>query len=421
MITTLSNRTGTRAVRGWWRGWWVVLVAMIGQSLSLGPLLVYTFGVFAKPLAREFNSNRAAIALAVSLIDIMVAVMAPVAGRLVDRFNARWVIVISNLALVACLIGLSLVTPPLWHLYALYALAGAVGTGTVAVTSSRVVANWFDRSRGLALGLSSAGVGIGIFVAPSLVQFIIDESGWRQAYLGIGVASLVIAVPLIALFLRATPQEVGLLPDGAGELPAEAAPRELPAGMAASEALRTRTFWQLCGAFFCVSACVNGTLGHLAPLLTDHGISGRQAALATSVFGAATIVGRVGNGYLVDRFFAPRVAGSLFAAGAIGLAMLWGGFIGMPAFLAAALLGLAIGAESDVMPFLISRYFGMRSMATLFGVLFGSYTVGVAIGRYLLGAGFDATGSYRRPLGYAFALLVLAVVATFMLPRYKRT
>ena len=84
-------------------------------------------------------------------------------------------------------------------------------------------------------------------------------------------------------------------------------------------------------------------------------------------------------------------------------------------------MGLAIGAEADVMPFLISRYFGLRSMATLFGVLFGSYTMGVAIGRYLLGAGFDATGSYRRPLGYAFGLLVLAVIATFMLPRYKRS
>jgi MFS family permease len=397
---------------------------MIAQSLSLGPLLVYTFGVFAKPLAREFNSNRAAIALAVSLVDIMVAVMAPVAGRLVDRFNARWVIVTSNLALVACLVGLSLVTPPLWHLYALYALAGAVGTGTVAVTSSRVVANWFDRNRGLALGLSSAGVGIGIFVMPSLVQFIIDEAGWRQAYLGIGVASLVIAVPLIAIFLRATPEEVGLLPDGIGAMLAvtvATAPKEPPAGMTTAEALRTRTFWQLCAAFFCVSACVNGTLGHLAPLLTDQGISGRQAALATSIFGAATIVGRIGNGYLVDRFFAPRVAGALFAAAAIGLAMLWGGFTGWPAFIAATLLGLAIGAESDVMPFLISRYFGLRSMATLFGVLFGSYTMGVAIGRYLLGAGFDATGSYRRTLGYAFGVLVLAVIATFMLPRYKRT
>jgi len=397
---------------------------MIAQSLSLGPLLVYTFGVFAKPLAREFNSNRAAIALAVSLVDIMVAVMAPVAGRLVDRFNARWVIVLSNVALVACLVGLSLVTPPLWHLYALYALAGAVGTGTVAVTSSRVVANWFDRSRGLALGLSSAGVGIGIFVLPSLVQFIIDEAGWRQAYLGIGVASLVIAVPLIAIFLRATPQEVGLLPDGIGAVPAvtvATASKEPVAGMTTAEALRTRTFWQLCGAFFFVSACVNGTLGHLAPLLTDQGISGRQAALATSIFGAATIAGRIGNGYLVDRFFAPRVAGMLFGAAAIGLAMLWGGVTGWPAFIAATLMGLAIGAEADVMPFLISRYFGLRSMATLFGVLFGSYTMGVALGRYLLGAGFDATGSYRKPLGYTLVVLILAVVATFLLPKYRRT
>jgi predicted MFS family arabinose efflux permease len=190
--------------------------------------------------------------------------------------------------------------------------------------------------------------------------------------------------------------------------------------MTTGEAIRTRTFWQLCSGFFAVSACVNGTLGHLAPLLTDQGVSGRKAALATSVFGAATIVGRVGNGFLVDRFFAPRVAGTLFAAAAIGVALLWSGLVGWPAFLASALMGLAIGAESDVMPFLISRYFGLRSMATLFGLAFGSYTIGVAIGRYLLGAGFDATGSYRKPLGYTLVVLILAVLMTFLLPKYKR-
>ena len=139
-MTIIHSRTGTRVVPGWWRGWWIVVTAMIAQSLSLGPLLVYTFGVFAKPLASEFNSNRASIALAVSLVDLMVAIMAPIAGRLVDRFNARWVIVTSNLALVGCLIGLSLVKPPLWHLYALYALAGAVGTGTVAVVGGYALA-----------------------------------------------------------------------------------------------------------------------------------------------------------------------------------------------------------------------------------------------------------------------------------------
>jgi cyanate permease len=104
----------------------------------------------------------------------------------------------------------------------------------------------------------------------------------------------------------------------------------------------------------------------------------------------------------------------------MGVAMLWSGVTGNAAFFAAALLGLAIGAESDVMPFLVSRYFGMRSMAALFGCVFGSYTLGNATGRYLFAAGFDATGTYRTPLTCALVALVLAIIATLGLGKYRR-
>lgn len=155
-------------------------------------------------------------------------------------------------------------------------------------------------------------------------------------------------------------------------------------------------------------------------MLTDHGVSGRSAALATSLFGAASIAGRVANGYLVDRFFAPRVTAALFAGAVVGVAILWSGATGAGPFLAAILLGLALGAESDVMPLLVSRYFGMRSMAELFGCIFGPYTLGNAAGRYLSGAGFDATGSYRTPLAGAFLALLLAIAATLALGKFRK-
>jgi predicted MFS family arabinose efflux permease len=141
--------------------------------------------------------------------------------------------------------------------------------------------------------------------------------------------------------------------------------------------------------------------------------------LATSLFGLSSIVGRVGNGYLVDRVFAPRVAAVLFAAAAAGIALLlFAGGTGATASVAAALLGLAVGAESDVIPFLISRYFGMRAMAMLYGCAFGAYVLGNATGRYLFAAGFDATGSYALPLACALGVLVLSSIATLRLGRY---
>jgi sugar phosphate permease len=395
-----------------------VAVAFVGQTFGIAPLLVYTFGVFAKPLAGAFHSNRGSIALAVSLLDVIIGLSAPAAGWLVDRRGARGVIAGSIVALTACLIALAYVQPPLWHLYSLYALAGLIGVASSPVTYGRVVANWFDRQRGLALGLATAGIGCGAFITPILAQFLLDRAGWRVAYLGLAGSAFLIALPAVALWLRGTPQEVGLLPDGVSA-PRQPASRTGPvAGMTAREAIRTRTFWQLCIIFFCVAACVNGSIAHLVPLLTDHGISGRTAALATSLFGLTSIVGRVGNGYLVDRIFAPRVVAVLFAGAAIGVALLLADTTSATASLAAALLGLAVGAESDVIPFLISRYFGMRAMAMLFGCAFGAYVLGNASGRYLFAAGYDAAGSYTLPLECAFGLLVLASVATLTLGRY---
>src|SRR5262245_26306627 len=224
-------------------GWWVVLTAAAGLSLSIGTILNYTFGVLAKPLAREFGADRGSVAVAIAVMNIMVAFSSPIAGRLVDRFGGRRVISASILALSCCLFGLSFVQPGLWRLYALYALAGILGAGTAPVPYGRVVANWFDRSRGLALGLASTGLGFGAFLTPNATQAVIDQAGWMQAYMSLAGALILLALPLIALFLKDRPEEYGLLPDG------EAAVRDrnvpLPqSGATAATALWSPRFWQ---------------------------------------------------------------------------------------------------------------------------------------------------------------------------------
>jgi len=168
-----------------------------------------------------------------------------------------------------------------------------------------------------------------------------------------------------------------------------------------------------------VAACVTGVNSHVAPLLTDSGVSGSSAAFAASLFGVALVIGRIGNGYLVDRFFGPRVMAAVFAGAAIAVAILGSGLAVRWASAATLLLGLAAGAEGDLMPFLVSRYFGMRSMAEIYGCIFGAFTLGNATGRYLMAAGFDAWGSYKAPLGIAFVALVMAVLACFALGRYR--
>jgi predicted MFS family arabinose efflux permease len=418
-MTPIATRSGDERSHIF-RGWWIVLVSIAGLSFSLGAVLVYTFGVFAKPLASELKASRSSIALAVSLLDVVVAICAPGAGRMADRYGARRVIVFAMLWVSACLVSLAFVQPPLWHLYALYAAAGMIGVATTPVTYSRVIANWFDRKRGLALGLANAGVGLGAFITPSLAQFLIDRGGWRTAYLGLAAACLTISLPLVWIFLRARPEEVGLLPDGEVESGVTRSRAKATDGMTVREAFKTPTFWLLAFIFFCVAACTNGASAHLVPLLTDAGVSGRAAALSASIFGGFAIVGRVLNGYLVDRFFGPRVTAVLFGGAIVAVALLLiGGGVGA-AFVAAALLGLAGGAEGDVMPYLVSRYFGMRSMAELYGCMFGAYTIGNAMGRYLFAASFDSRGSYNLPLVCAAMAIALAVAACFRLGTYRK-
>lgn len=395
------------------------MVSALGSACGIGPVVVYTFGIFAKPLAAELHASRASIFLAVSLIDLLVPFSAPMGGRLVDRHGARFVIVGSHLVVIGCLVGLSLVHPPLWHFYVIFALLGLLGVATTPVTYSRVVANWFDRRRGTALGFANAGVGVGTFVVIPLAQMLIDRDGWRAAYLGIAGFCLAVGVPPIWLFLRSKPEEVGLRSDNLQPSAPVVLISENTSGIPIGQALRTRNFWLLAGIFFAVAACVTGVNSHIAPLLTDSGASGSSAAFAASLFGVAIIVGRIGNGYLVDRFFGPRVMAAVFAGAAIAVAILWSGLAVHIATFAVLLLGLAAGAEGDLMPFLVSRYFGMRSMAEIYGCMFGAFTLGNATGRYLMAAGFDARGSYKAPLGIALVVMVLAVLVCFALGRYR--
>jgi MFS family permease len=184
-------------------------------------------------------------------------------------------------------------------------------------------------------------------------------------------------------------------------------------------AWHTQTFWLMVSAFFLVGASVPGCLVHMAAMLTDRGISVQMAALGSSLMGAAVLTGRVGTGYLLDRFFAPCLAAVFFGGAAAGIGLLWTGGATGVAFVGAFLVGLGMGAEVDIIAFLISRYFGLRSFGKIYGSVFGAYVLAGALGPLLMGAGFDLTGSYSAPLVALFALTVIAAVLMTRLGPYR--
>lgn len=414
---TVLNQSGTREPPKFFYGWWIVVVAGIGLCLGYAPIIVYSFSVFIEPLTQDLHSNRASISLAFTLANIMMSISSPLVGRWADRFGARGVIVIASTIFALLLISAPLLSGKLWSFYLFFALLGFVGSVPAPIPYVKVISRWFDRRRGLALGLTMIGIGSGAILMPALAQRLIAILGWRSTYMVIGLLVLVVSVPIVAFFLKESPEEMGLLPDGAITARLAAEKQNSEGGLTWRDARRTATFWLMVGAIFLVSASVHGCVLHLAPLLSDRGVSPQRAALAISFTGSAILIGRVGSGYLLDRFFAPRVAMCIFGATACGIALLRTGAASGQIFLAAFLIGLGMGAEVDIIAFLTSRYFGLRAFGEVYGYAFASYVLAGALGPWLMGLGFDRSGSYGSILvGFLLATLLAAVLMTRLGP-----
>jgi predicted MFS family arabinose efflux permease len=386
----------------------VVAAAYFGVMVGFGSLLVFTFGIFLKPLSAEFGWSRESVSAAFGFAALTVAVCSPPLGHLLDRFGPRRIVLPCMAVFGVAFASLSLLTPSLVHLYATFVVIGTVGNGTTQMGYSRAVSTWFDHRRGLALSLVMAGVGTGAMLFPPLAQRLISGYGWRAAYATLGGVVLLLGIPLTALFVREKPRERSTV-------------RNALDGVTVAKGLRSRAFWIIVATLFLGSMSVNGAITHLSPLLTDRGISAGTAALAASTLGLASFCGRLFTGYLLDRFFAPRVGLSLLVGTAAGILLLATARSAPLGLLAAALIGFGLGGEADITPYLLTRYFGLRSFSTLYGFTWTAYAIAGAIGPVVMGRAFDATGSYTTLLT-ALAVATLVSASLFaLLPRYPVT
>jgi cyanate permease len=392
-------------------GWWVVAAAAVGLFWGV-PITVFSFSAFLKPLMQTFHAGRAAVSLAFTLQLVVSALSSPLAGWLIGRYGARKVILCGTSLFGAMLLFNRVLSTTLLHLYFFYAVLGFTVHGMGPIPYGHVVSHWFDRRRGLALGLMMIGIGSGAMIIPAFAHQLIARYGWHAAYTILGSMVLLISIPVVAAILKEKPQDLGLSPDGA-QLGA-VLPQANLAGLSRSEAWRSQTFWILVCAFSLVSVSVQGCLVHVTAMLTDRGMTARTAAFGASVMGAAVLIGRIGTGYLLDHFFAARLAVLLFGGAAVGIGLFLMSAAPAGAFVAAFLVGLGLGAEVDMIAYLVSRYFGLRSFAEIYSVVFGAFALAGAFGPLIMGAGFDRTGSYSAPL---VGFLLATVVATALMTR----
>ena len=392
-------------VRTIYPGWLVVLAAYAGAMVSFGSLLVFTFSIFLKPLTGAFGWSRESVSAAFGIAALTVAVCSPPLGHLLDKFVPRRVILPCMTVFGLAFASLGLLTPRLLHLYAIFVLLGIVGNGTTQMGYSRAVSTWFDKRRGLALALVMAGVGTGAMLFPPIAQSLIGRFGWRAAYMILGCLVLLLGVPLTALFVRERPHN-------------SVHTSRILHGATVSEGLRSRAFWILLGTLFLSSVSMNGAITHLSALLTDRGVTAANAALAAAMLGLASFLGRLITGFLLDRFFGPRVGFCLCALSAGGILLLARAGSSVPGVAAAVLIGIGVGAEAAFTPYLLTRYFGLRAFSTLYGFTWTAYAVAGAIGPVWMGKAFDATGSYVSLLTLLSGTTLAAAALLLTLPRY---
>jgi predicted MFS family arabinose efflux permease len=389
-----------------YEGWRVAGAASVGVFVSFASLLVYTFGVLLKPLAEEFAWSRESVSAAFGIAAMTVAVCSPLLGYLFDRIRPTRIIVPCLVVFGGAFASLSLLTPHLWHLYAIFFVLGVVGNGTAQMAYSRAVSSWFVKRRGTALAVVMSGGAIGAMVLPPAAEMLIQSLGWRRACAVLGAMVLVVGVPIVAGFIR--------------ERPVGRGPSTLLEGASVGQGLTSRVFWILIVVLFAQSIAQNGSLTHMAALLTDRGVSASGAAIALSAMGAASLLGRLTTGWLLDRFFAPRVGFCLLSVAALGTYVLAGAQSLSVGVLAAALIGFGMGAEADVTPYILSRYLGLRSFAMLYGFTWTAYAIAGAVGPILMGRAFDATGSYTTLLTQLAVGTFLIAALMLLMPRYER-
>src|ERR1700730_1664073 len=364
--------------------WWVVFGCAIGLMVSGGPINIFTFGVFLRAVTEDIHIGRGAFASAMLATNWISAASGPFLGWVLDRYGARRVLLPGAVLFALATAMQAYITSSLLVIYLLFAFKALMGAGLSPVSFAFAVSKWFDRRRGLALGLALSGVGLGTSVIPLLVAYLIANYGWRPAYLGLGLVVLVLGGLPALLFIREPDQhERAMLPH------------------LAQAALTGYDF----------NVALKGTLTQIVAMLMDRGMTLQAATRDLAASGIAAILGRIASGWCVDRYHGPYVVIGFFILPTIGtLFFASGAGEPMPLF-GAILCGAALGGEIDLMSFLVSRYFGLKSYGKIFGTMFGIFAGSTGVGPFISGLSFDYWHSYVP----AFALYEVALVVACLI------
>ena len=405
-------------------GWWIVLATNIICMLGFGTWL-YSFGVFFKPMSAEFGWTRAMTSGAYSFRNIQGGIASPIAGWAVDKYGARIVIIIG-----AIISGLSFCLMPfiksIIDFYLVYGILLSAGMSAMLyIPAWTVIAKWFKKHLSRALAVLATGAGIGGFICAPAAAYLIEHYGWRMAFVVFGVVIWIVVIPL-AFLVKDNPEDMGLFIDG--ENPDEAAqkenePREISGennepipgqvDFTLKQALVSSSFWMLSLSFFFQGVSHSTVTVHMVPALTDAGISEARAAYGIGLLTSASIIGRLGFGYLGD-YFSKRylfIVTYLFMAAGM-IVLMYTRTMDM-VYLFVLLFGIGFGGNVPLMPGIRTEYFGRSALGAIQGFMTPVMMLAGAIGPIFAGYIYDKTGSYHISFMVTGVLTFFAAVAIF--------
>jgi MFS family permease len=393
-------------------GWRVLLAGLVGVAFGASPIPFNTLGLTLAPINAEMGWSFAQISASVLVFGVVASLLAPVFGWLADTYGVRPVALASLAAFGLVFASLAFTPASLMGFYFLWFLMGLVGIGSTPVTWSRAINMWFFRNRGLALGILLVGTSISALIVPRVAVWAIAEFGWRAMYPIVALFPLLVALPIAYLWFREpTPEEQPAQIRAGGEV----------AGISLGEALKDRRFWTIWLSIACVALAYGGAHIHMPEIIKQHGMSTDDAANILGMIGISLLVGRIVTGWLLDRIWAPAVCVPILLLPALASWWLMGTDTDVTRiYLAAFLLGFAAGAESDLIAYLASRYFGMRNYGRIYGMLYMPFGIASAASPVIYGRVRDLTGSYDGALQMAMLLFAAGALLLLTLGRYPR-
>lgn len=405
-------------------GWWVV-IACFFISLYTGGAVFYGFTAFFEPLADKFNWSYAQISFAASLRGMEAGLLAPLVGILVDRWGSRRLLfsgtIISSLGLI--LLSRTTSLAMFYGAFLLLAIGMSICSSTVLMTA---VANWFRKKIGIATGIMVSGYGFGGLLVPVIVR-LIDTYDWQKALIILAIGMLALCLPL-SLLVRHKPEQYGYQPDGE---PEDAVisnnnltlPKTIEVNIGTRQALKSRTFWHIAVSLLCQAMMVSAVVTHVMPYLTSIHITRANSSLIAMAIPLTSISGRLGLGWLGDRFDKRRVIASAFVMMCGGL--LCFGFASSAAVWVLTpfliLFGIGYGGNNTLRASVIREFFGRSNFGAIHGFVLGIMALGSIAGPPLAGWVFDKWGSYQ-PIWLVFAgLAVVAILVVITTPPVSST